>query len=80
MKPTIEQIAEIIYATMPLSRRDVIIECSEKINALYENSKPEESEIYEQADFYAMLVCSIDTTFEDGFYTGVKWALNRDKK
>lgn len=36
MKPTIEQIVEIIYATMPLSRRDVVVECSEKINALYE--------------------------------------------
>jgi len=34
--PTIEQITEVIYATMPLARRDVVLECSEKINALYE--------------------------------------------
>jgi len=38
---------------------------------------PTDKEIEEMATHYGNIVCSIDTTFEDGFYTGVKWIIGK---
>ena len=51
----------------------------ELINDKISVYEPDDKEIYSQANSYAMSVLAINTTFEDGFYTGAKWALNRDK-